>query len=262
MPSHTEYEQPQLEGLIVDNSHRSRPVEMLIELREVLAGLPKTKRTITLTNYMDWSRGILGHESSQLVAEMCGLWRIPERFNQSKYPTWVRPLDSMRKYADVATRCACGARLVHPVEANESITIDGQQVHGEECRPQDRSRARARIYENRLQITRRGYSLGLRMEDIAPRLAMNRQSAKNSIERMNVLLRDLQVQYRERRAMVFAELLKCYPRSTVATAFECSKRTVSREVRERTSMTPSELYSHRAQNTFENGAHYSSTSCE
>lgn len=223
------------------------PPMVMADLRDGVDDLPKTAATFTLG-------GVLDDTPPQVVRDamttLIGSWQVPDYYDGGKQGTvrWVNPAYPHRhQFADVFTRCECGALMIRETRSRGDTVFRKEQDHADDCKRSWRLRARARLNEERAERIETILRHGISARSMAPRLGLAEDASDTSIgsisDAMNLDTAAYKAEGKERRLNTECALLTMgYSPAEVGRLWGVSASTIRYRIAEKTEYDLTELY--------------------
>lgn len=232
------------ERLLYDNSNTD-PLAFVADARRQLNQMPQTRSTFPLSEIAGQS---FNENVIPQLLEFAGSWHIPPSYITGNVKRYANPhAVHAHTYPAIGIECRCGTRMlsVQPDQMETRMATSASD-HGDDCLPQWKHRACARLLEKRREILEQRGRWGYSAEDTMPMLG-NKRSSHGLATRLGIDYGELREEARQRTANTAARLMHERTSSDIADAYGYSQRQIQNLVRERTPYSPKGLYHQRQQ---------------
>lgn len=198
-----------------------RPVAVMLQVRESVAALPKTKATFAVSDVVE-DTPFHTHAVEDEMFYLLGSWQNP--LTSSKVKTWVNPAYPHRlRFSDVVARCECGKVVARAKADGKDLPHDGPAEHRPSCTQAQKLRAKADLSEARAAALRQGIRHGQSGRQMHDRLGLRKNGTVGHItESLGVDTDALKAEFRQSRRNTMVQLLQEWPTAAVAAVYGIS----------------------------------------
>lgn len=185
----------------------SKGAEQIPQVREFIEELPPTAASFKLRDVPD-----LEHSTALDMEHMEFLkcWKPPEHFQRTRKNQYINPGHAHAyHYTDHIAECKCGAILARFIDRSSGGNpLQNSHNHSDDCKPQWRMRARARLAEEREQEMLRLGPMGWRSRNFAARFGLTTRSGVNGLpQRYGFTFTELRNEYRRLAANTYTHFV-------------------------------------------------------
>lgn len=225
--------------MIDDREDTPCPVELLIEIREMIKERPPTASTIRLDMFMDEKR--VRYVTKDMVY-LAGSWVDP--YYNGSLTRIVNPkYEHVHKYSDILTWCECDQALLQTTRSKKS---NFEVNEHENCPIYQKQYTNAEINQKRASLIRTMLRLNYPATSVIPRFGLTRDSIETDwTRRMGVDMTEEKKNGTRLMSNTFAHLVYRHSTEKIGKAFGLSYAEVGRKVKVNTGVDPQEAYEYR-----------------
>lgn len=223
------------------------PVPYALEIRESIDSMHETKATFTvgeITEHTGWYSGT----SQKNLVRITGAWPTPDFYiGGSGSQRWVNPgYANAKKYPAISAECECGTQLQSTKDTAKPTHLKRDINHADDCLPQWRLRARARLFESRKEFGLRYLRLGFTARQISPMIGISPDDTR-WYRKLGIEIKRERARARQRSANTAAALVDRYAPSEIAKIYGMGVSTIQNWVRNMTDTDLTDAYHRRKQ---------------